>query len=115
MAACSNDHKDANASVTKFLTELIKLASEKPVWFSRHDCWSHQQLLLLQEKNNFADRRSLVLSLLSEHGQSLVAALINACVYCLPSYLLTDSAEVLHELILLDNAVSIAWDLTDCE
>jgi transportin-3 len=31
IAACSNDHKDANASVTKFLTELIKLAWEKQV------------------------------------------------------------------------------------
>ena len=31
IAACSLDHKDANSSVTKFLTELCKAGREKEV------------------------------------------------------------------------------------
>lgn len=36
IAACSLDHKDANASVMKFLTDMIKCMREKGV---RFDCY----------------------------------------------------------------------------
>ncbi|KAI0229589.1 Transportin-3 [Lamellibrachia satsuma] len=91
IAACSLDHREANASVTKFLSELIKTASMK------------------EDKEDFETRRCLVEALLLEHGQLLVTALINACVFSLPSYLLADSAEVIYALMLLDRPAVCKW------
>ncbi|KAK2184268.1 hypothetical protein NP493_274g00025 [Ridgeia piscesae] len=91
IAACSLDHREANASVTKFLSELIKTASVK------------------EDKDDFETRRSLVEALLREQGQLLVTALINACIFSLPSYLLADSAEVIFALMLLDRPAVCKW------
>ncbi|ESO89343.1 hypothetical protein LOTGIDRAFT_177445 [Lottia gigantea] len=84
IAACSLDHKDANASVMKFLTDFIKYSREK------------------EDREDFELRHSLIKQLLCNHGQALVHAIINACIYCLPTYMVTDVADVVHELLLFD-------------
>ncbi|KAK7108377.1 transportin-3-like isoform X2 [Littorina saxatilis] len=91
IAACSLDHKDANASVMKFLSDFIKCSREK------------------EDKDDFEARSLAVKHLLNDHGQALVHATINACVFCLPSYMIPDVAEVLYELMLVDRATFCVW------
>ncbi|GFO33396.1 F-box/WD repeat-containing protein 7 [Plakobranchus ocellatus] len=87
IAACSLDHKDANGSVVKFLTDLIQCARER------------------QNKEDFEQRSALVRKLLSEHGQNLMIALINACLFCLPTFMVSDISDVMWELKLTDAQV----------
>lgn len=42
----------------------------------------------MQDKEDFQSRWSLVKKLLEDHGQSLVVALINACLFCLPTFII---------------------------
>ncbi|XP_025097718.1 transportin-3-like isoform X1 [Pomacea canaliculata] len=91
IAACSLDHKDANASVMKFLADFIKCAREK------------------DDRDDFEARSTAVKQLLSDHGQALVHATVNACVFCLPSYMVPDVAEVLYELMLINLPTFCVW------
>ncbi|KAK7492007.1 hypothetical protein BaRGS_00016671 [Batillaria attramentaria] len=91
IAACSLDHKDANASVMKFLADFIKCARER------------------EDRDDFEARSTAVKQLLADHGQALVHATINACVFCLPSYMIPDVAEVLYELMLVDRPTFCVW------
>lgn len=92
IAAATLDHKDANASVTKFLTELVKTGYEtedKPV------------------KSDFESKKTLVQGILNEFGQSLLTALINSCIFALPAFMIMDTAEVIFEMMQVDRAVSV--------
>ncbi|XP_012941104.1 transportin-3 [Aplysia californica] len=91
IAACSLDHKDANASVMKFLTEMIMCVRQK------------------EEREDFELRKSLVKKLVEDHGQSLVIALINASLFCLPTFMSADVSEVLYELMLIDRPTFCVW------
>jgi hypothetical protein len=51
-------------------------------------------------------RKNLVKGLLQEHGSQLVHALINACLFCLPTFMTADIGEVLYELMIVDRPVS---------
>jgi transportin-3 len=88
IAAATLDHKDANASVTKFLTELVKAAYCKP------------------DHKEFQARSKLAKALLNEMGQSLTAALLNSSLFSLPTFMIADTAEVLYEMIQVDKKVS---------
>ncbi|CAH1799403.1 unnamed protein product [Owenia fusiformis] len=91
IAACSLDHRDANASVMKFLSELIRIA--------------HQD----DDGADAETKRTIVMSLISEHGQALTQSILNATVFCLPSYMVTDVAEVVQELMVVDRPVFCKW------
>ncbi|CAG5115054.1 unnamed protein product [Candidula unifasciata] len=91
IAACSLDHKDANASVMKYLSDMIKCMREK------------------EDREDFQLRWTLVKKLLEDHGQSLVVALINACLFCLPTFMSADVSEVLFELMLIDRPTFCVW------
>ena len=60
---------------------------------------------MLQEKDDFETRSTVVKSLFHEHGQALVHSLIHSCVFCLPTYMAADLGEVVHEIMLLDRPV----------
>lgn len=60
----------------------------------------------MQDRDDFEARSTAVKQLLSDHGQALVHATVNACVFCLPSYMVPDVAEVLYELMLINLPVS---------
>lgn len=60
-----------------------------------------------QEKPDFEVRKNLVKGLLAEHGSQLVHALINACLFCLPTFMSADIGEVVYELMVVDRPVSI--------
>ena len=89
IAGVTLDHKDANASVTKFLTELCKNA------------WSKD------DKADFATRSQLVRALLAEVGQSLTSAIVNSAIFALPSYMIHDTIEVLYEMRTVNSQVSV--------
>lgn len=91
IAACSLDHRDANASVMKFLEDLINCATAQ------------------DHKDDFEVRRSLIEELLRDHGQTLVHSLLNTAVFCLPTYMVSDVADVIYELMLLDRPTFCQW------
>ncbi|XP_050046846.1 transportin-3 isoform X1 [Dermacentor andersoni] len=91
LAACPLDHREANTSVMKFLCDLIHCGRAK------------------KETPDFAERQSLVGSLLSSQGQTIVTTLIQSSIFCLPTALLPDVAEVLYELIEFDRQALTTW------
>ncbi|KAK3097484.1 hypothetical protein FSP39_010037 [Pinctada imbricata] len=91
IAACSLDHKDANASVMKYLSDFLTCATKK------------------EDKDDFQTRQSIVKSLLHDHGQALVHALINACIFCLPTFMTIDLGEVIYEIMQIDRPQFCRW------
>ncbi|XP_054715375.1 transportin-3-like [Uloborus diversus] len=94
--ACTLDHKDANTSVVKFFHDFIKGARV-------------QDGTRQQDATSFQQRRAVTQSLLNENGQLLVNSLIQASIFCLPSYLLSNVADVLYELVLFDKESMKTW------
>ena len=66
---------------------------------------NHFVIISIVQVDDLAILRPLVLRLLTDHGQTLVQAIMNACVFSLPSYMLADSAEVLFKIMLADRKV----------
>ncbi|XP_069128619.1 transportin-3-like [Argopecten irradians] len=91
IAACSLDHRDANASVMKYLTDFLGCATRK------------------EDKEDFAVRQNIVKTLLTEHGQALVNALINGCIFSLPTFMTVDIGEVIYEIMIIDRPVFCKW------
>jgi transportin-3 len=60
-----------------------------------------------QDQDDFEVRNTLVKGIVRDNGQALVNNLIHACVFCLHSYMLSDVADVIMELMLYDREVSI--------
>ncbi|CAN7994195.1 unnamed protein product, partial [Ixodes pacificus] len=89
LAACTLDHKEANASVMKFLFDLVHSGRSK------------------QDASDFAERRSIVGTLLASQGQALVTTLIQSAIFCLPTSLLPDVAETLYEMLQFDRQVGL--------
>ena len=58
-----------------------------------------------QNQEDFQVRSSLVKGIVRDNGQVLVSNLIHACVFCLHSYMLSDVADVIMELMLHDREV----------
>ncbi|XP_013416764.1 transportin-3 [Lingula anatina] len=94
VAACPLDHKEANASVMKFLTELIRAGREKEK---------------SSEDAGLEVCRSTVQGLIKDTGEALVQSLLSAAVFFLPSYMIVDAAEVLYELMQLDRPAVCKW------
>jgi hypothetical protein len=60
-----------------------------------------------QNHEDFEVRDALVKGIVRDNGQALVSNLIHACVFCLHSYMLSDVADVIMELMLHDRVVSM--------
>lgn len=74
--SCAVDHRDANASLMKFLMDLVTLA-----------------------KSNKPQINDLTSSLLMTYGEELVYSLLEASVLHLHSYMLGEVGEVIYELM----------------
>lgn len=85
------DHKDANESVCKFMVEFIKCA-RRP-----------------EENDNSQSIHVLVTSFLQKTGQDIVNGLMKACLFCLPTFMLSDAAEILYELMCIDRPLVCKW------
>nr|CAD7417236.1 unnamed protein product [Timema poppensis] len=87
LLACTLDHRDANASVMKFFFDLIHCGR------------------IHEEREDHKLRQKLVGNIIQENGQALVNNLVQACVFCLHSYMLTDVADVFMALMQHNRAV----------
>lgn len=76
LLACTLDHRDANLSVMRFFCSLLS--------YGRHD--------------RANELRSIVHSILMQHGEALIMNLLYASVFCLHSYMLSDVADVFVEI-----------------
>lgn len=79
LMSCSLVHREANTSVMKFFYDLIGVAH-----------------------SDNEQRKALMLEVLKEYGQQLVTNLVHACVFYLHSYMLSEVADVIVEMIHLD-------------
>ncbi|RZF36032.1 hypothetical protein LSTR_LSTR005848 [Laodelphax striatellus] len=91
LLATSLDHKDANASVMKFFYDLVHCGRNKDT------------------NDDFAARSTLIKQLVQKHGKELVNNLIQACVFSLQSYMLSDVADVIMELLINDRESLGIW------
>ena len=64
--------------------------------------------LFFKNRPDFQVKRQLVESILQERGQTLITRLLHECVFSLPSFLLSDVADVIVELTLTSKDVSIS-------
>lgn len=79
LMSCSLVHREANTSVMKFFYDLIGVA-----------------------QSDHTERKVLTRRVLEEYGQQLVGNLVHACVFYLHSYMLSEVADVIVELMRLD-------------
>ena len=62
-------------------------------------------MLLQLYDNDIITRQGLVMTLLQEHGQAMTTGVISASVSALPPSMISDAAEILHELLVTDKTV----------
>ena len=86
--------RDANASVTKYLSELLR-------WGRKYE-----------ERDDFDERRQLVAAAFAEFGAALVGNLIQATLFCVASFMIPDIGEVFMEALLTDRPVRTTGLLT---
>lgn len=91
LMACSLDHKEANASVMKFFYDLVNTG----------------RIGGLQD--DFKQREDMVKRILSEYGQQLITNLIHACVFYLHTYMLSEVADIIIEMLEFDREVVSKW------
>jgi transportin-3 len=96
--AAQLDHRDANASVMKFLTELIRCGSAEPDKIG---------------ENEAEASKAMINGLLIERGEAtnILRALLQSSIFYLPSYMCVDVSEVIYELLILArSAVCVALE-----
>lgn len=91
LLASTLDHKEANMSVMKFFYDLINQAQ----------CG--------QQQFDFKVRKELVERILCEYGQQLVTNLVHACIFYLHSYMLSEVADVLVQLLDFNRDLTSTW------
>lgn len=91
LSAATLDHKEANMSVMKFFYDLIN------------------QGQVGRNQPDYNERKILVKRILDEYGQQLVTNLIHSCVYYLHSYMLSEVADVIVELLEFDRELTTKW------
>lgn len=91
LTASTLDHKEANMSVMKFFYDLINQGQSG------------------RAHPDFETRKMLVKQILQEYGQRLVTYLINSCVFYLHSYMLSEVADVIVQLLDFDHDVASKW------
>ncbi|XP_014673876.1 PREDICTED: transportin-3-like [Priapulus caudatus] len=85
MAACMVDHRDANASVMKFLQDLLKIGMVNEDKYPDH-----------------AQRKQAAEAIMQEYGPQMLQNLLTAVIFCLPSFMMPDIADVVYAIMLID-------------
>lgn len=91
LLAASLDHKEANMSVMKFFHDLLNQGQ------SGH------------ASPDFAERHELMKGILGQFGQQLVTNLLQACVFYLHTYMLSEVADVFVQLLDFDRESTNKW------
>lgn len=102
LLSCTLDHKDANLSVMKFFYSLLNCGRPQQNHHSNsnNNNTNNDGNLVINALN--AQKQQLVRHIVQEHGQALIVNLTQASVYYLHSYMLSDVADVLHEIKEID-------------
>lgn len=88
--ACSLDHKEANTSVMKFFCDMIDIGKNN------------------KSQGDFK-QREMIKRILEEYGQHLVTNLIHSCAFCLHTYMLSEVADVIVDLLEFNREVTSKW------
>lgn len=100
LLACTLDHKDANLSVMKFFYTLLNCGRTSE---SRRHHHHHQSQPIDANADAIASlKKHLVHQIVQNNGEALVMNLIQASVFYLHSYMLSDVADVLLEVKEID-------------
>nr|CAI5836961.1 unnamed protein product [Callosobruchus analis] len=91
LMASTLDHKEANMSVMKFFYDLIDRAQTNKL------------------QPDYLERRALIERLLDEYGQQLVTNLIHSCIFYLHSYMLSEVADVIVQLLDFNRETTSKW------
>ncbi|CAH2013492.1 unnamed protein product [Acanthoscelides obtectus] len=91
LMASTLDHKEANMSVMKFFYDLIDKGQANKL------------------QPDYQERRSLIERLLDEYGQQLVTNLIHSCIFYLHSYMLSEVADVILQLLDFNRDTTSKW------
>lgn len=97
LLACSLDHKEANTSVMKFFCDMINTGKTG------------------KNQPDFEERKLMVARVLEEYGQHLSTNLIHSCVFYLHTYMLSEVADVIVELLEFDREVASKWLLASLD
>lgn len=102
LLACTLDHKDANLSVMRFFFSLLNCG--RPQHNNHHSNSnnnnSNDTNPVVSALN--AQKQQLVRQITQQHGQALIINLMQASIYYLHSYMLSDVADVLCEIKEID-------------
>lgn len=92
LLSCSLDHKDANLSVMKFFCSLLSCG--------RTHSHSNNNNNSTNDNNAGinAQKQTLVYQIVQTHGAALVVNLLQASIYYLHTYMMSDVADVLFEM-----------------
>lgn len=107
LLACTLDHKDANLSVMKFFYSLLNCGRSHHHHHHHHHHNSNNNST--NNETNSAlnaintQKQHLVHQIVQTHGEALVTNLIQASIYYLHSYMLSDVGDVLLELKQVDS------------
>ncbi len=86
------EHRDANASVLKYLFDVLHAGRSK------------------EEREDFAARQAIAAQIRLKYGEKLVDSLVKAfSVHQLPTYTFHDIGDVIYELMLFDRTVVCKW------
>lgn len=91
LLACSLDHKEANTSVMKFFCDMINTGKTG------------------KDQTDFEERKGMVTRILEEYGQHLITNLVHACIFFLHTYMLSEVADVIVELLEFNREVTSKW------
>ncbi|XP_026810121.1 transportin-3 [Rhopalosiphum maidis] len=91
ITAVSLDHKEANASVMKFLLDLLLCGKSRKDNINNEEC------------------RQYVTSIINSIGEQLIDNLIQASVFSLQTYMLPDVIDVIIELMAYDKVQTLRW------
>lgn len=91
LTACALDHKEANTTVMKFFSDLVNTGRG-----GKHHA-------------DFFQRQELIKQVLVQYGPRLITALLQACVFYLHTYMLSEVGDVIAELLSFNREQTGKW------
>ena len=109
------DHREANASVLKFIYDLLHTGRVDLSWFTVHfSVYNevHPPFFLgrsKEDKPDFGVRQAILVPIKDEYGPKLLDTWIKAAIFQLPSYTYIDIGDIIYELMSYERTVVCHW------
>lgn len=98
LLSCTLDHKDANLSVMKFFYSLLNCGRTHTTTSNNNNNTNNDPAVNAVN----AQKQQLVHQIVQTHGEALVINLIQASVYYLHTYMMSDVADILIEMKIIN-------------